>query len=294
MESMIQTKDLTKRYGAKTVVDKVSICVGRGDIYGLIGKNGAGKTTLIKMLLGLTEPHQGTMTLLGEKNANRARRRIGSLVENPALYKNQTAYENMKRFGLLSGADDARIQELLDFVGLGDTGKKRAGEFSLGMKQRLGIAIALLGNPELLILDEPINGLDPEGIKEIRDLILKLNAQGVSFVISSHLLDELGKIATKYGVLANGVLVEELTAQELEEKCQGSLQVVTDDGQKAAQILGRWQPELEWERAGNQIRISGRVDSSEINYQLVTGGVRVYELQADRMKLEDYFIERMR
>ena len=146
MEYMIQTNSLTKTYGNKKVVNQVSICVGRGDIYGLIGKNGAGKTTLIKMLLGLTSPSAGQISLLGEADPNVARRRIGSLVEAPALYKNETAYENMKRFGILSGATDEEIRQLLAFVGLADTGKKKAGAFSLGMKQRLGIAIALLGN----------------------------------------------------------------------------------------------------------------------------------------------------
>ena len=294
MEYMIQTNSLTKTYGNKKVVNQVSICVGRGDIYGLIGKNGAGKTTLIKMLLGLTSPSAGQISLLGEADPNVARRRIGSLVEAPALYKNETAYENMKRFGILSGATDEEIRQLLAFVGLADTGKKKAGAFSLGMKQRLGIAIALLGKPELLILDEPINGLDPEGIKEVRDLILALNAQGVSFIISSHLLDELGKIATKYGVLANGVLVEELTAQELTENCRGSLKVVTDNGEQAAAILQNWNQDLQIQSHGDTIHISGEVDSSEVNYQLVTGGVRVYELLGEVMKLEDYFIERMR
>ena len=294
MDYMIQTNSLTKTYGNKKVVNQVSICVGRGDIYGLIGKNGAGKTTLIKMLLGLTSPSAGQISLLGEADPNVARRRIGSLVEAPALYKNETAYENMKRFGILSGATDEEIRQLLAFVGLADTGKKKAGAFSLGMKQRLGIAIALLGKPELLILDEPINGLDPEGIKEVRDLILALNAQGVSFIISSHLLDELGKIATKYGVLANGVLVEELTAQELTENCRGSLKVVTDNGEQAAAILQNWNQDLQIQSHGDTIHISGEVDSSEVNYQLVTGGVRVYELLGEVMKLEDYFIERMR
>ena len=294
MEAIIETKNLTKKYGSKAAVNQVSICVNRGDIYGLIGKNGAGKTTLIKMLLGLTDPNSGSITLMGQENVCAARKRIGSLVEAPALYKKESAYENMKRFAILSGATEEEIRELLDFVGLADTGKKKAGEFSLGMKQRLGIAIALLGKPELLILDEPINGLDPEGIKEIRDLILMLNSKGVSFVISSHLLDELGKIATKYGVLSNGILVEELTAEDLAHQCRGCLKVVTDDGQKAVDVLRTKQSDLELRQEENVIYIPGEPDSSEINYQLVSGGVRVYELLAETVKIEDYFIERMR
>lgn len=198
MENILETRSLTKKYGDRIAVNGMSLHVRRGDIYGLIGKNGAGKTSLMKLLLGLTTPDSGEMVLLGERNADRARRKIGSLIEAPALYKNETAFENMKRFAILSPTSDADIRNLLNLVGLGNTGAKKAGAFSLGMRQRLGIAIALLGNPEVLILDEPINGLDPAGIKEIRDLIIELNRRGVTFLISSHLLDELGKIATRH------------------------------------------------------------------------------------------------
>ena len=194
-EDVIVTNNLTKVYGKKTVLDHVSLHVARGDIYGFIGKNGAGKTTLMKLLLGLAHPTNGTIKLFGTDKLNEARHRIGVLIEAPAFYANCTAHENMVRFGMLTGASQDEITEILQFVGLGDVGKKKAGKFSLGMKQRLGIAIAMLGQPELLVLDEPINGLDPEGIKEIRDLLLRLNREkGVTIFVSSHLLDELAKI----------------------------------------------------------------------------------------------------
>ena len=175
MALVIETKKLTKKFPNKIAVNQVDIHVEQGDIYGLIGKNGAGKTTSMRMILGTLFPTSGEILLFGNSNLSLERRKIGSLIEAPGLYKNCSAYENMKRFSILYGGTDQDIKEILEFVGLGNVGKKKAGHFSLGMKQRLGIALALLGNPELLILDEPINGLDPAGIKEIRDLIIKLN-----------------------------------------------------------------------------------------------------------------------
>ena len=192
MDYIIQTDSLTKSFGNKAAVDKVSLHVGKGEIYGLIGKNGAGKTTLMKLLLGLSNPNSGEIKLYGGSDLNKARRTIGSLIEEPALYKNETALENLRRFAILVPTPDEDLQKLLELVGLGNVGNKKAGRFSLGMRQRLGLAIALLGNPDIMILDEPINGLDPAGIKEIRDIILELNQKGVTFLISSHLLDELG------------------------------------------------------------------------------------------------------
>ncbi|MDE7379591.1 MAG: ATP-binding cassette domain-containing protein, partial [Clostridia bacterium] len=201
-EYIIETKNISKQYKSQFAVNNVSIHVKRGDIYGLIGKNGAGKTTLMKLLLGLANPTNGEVVLFGDTKLEEARKKIGSLIEDPGLYKNCTAYENMLRFSILYGADKGEIAGLLNLVGLGDTGNKKAGAFSLGMKQRLGIAIALLAHPEVLILDEPINGLDPAGIKEIRDLILQLNKErGVTFILSSHLLDELAKVVTCYGII---------------------------------------------------------------------------------------------
>ena len=294
MEYIIQTKSLTKKYGNKIAVDKISLNVRKGDIYGLIGKNGAGKTTLMKLLLGLTFDNGGEMKLFGSTSLEKERIRIGALIESPAFYKNETAFENLKRFSILSPTSDEEIHNILKLVGLTNTGKKKVGAFSFGMKQRLGIAIALLGKPELLILDEPINGLDPSGIKEIRDIILDLNTKGVTFLISSHLLDELGKIATNYGIVANGKLVEEITSVELEEKCRTSLKINVDNAQKAISIISKKYPEMKLEHQDNIIRIISVVeDSSVIVEMLVKKGVKVYEVRNETQCLEDFFIERM-
>lgn len=293
MDYVIETNALTKRYGLKLAVDKMNVHVRKGDIYGLIGKNGAGKTTLMKLLLGLTIPNAGNIRLFGSDDLCSARKKIGSLIEEPALYKNETAFENMKRFAILAPTTDDEIKRLLDLVGLGDTGKKKAGEFSLGMKQRLGIAIALLGNPELLILDEPINGLDPAGIKEVRDLIVELNNRGITFMISSHILDELGKIATSYGIANDGVL-EEITAEELQNRCRGCLKIVTDDGEKAVKVIRDKFPDCEAIKDGNIVKITSEViDSSLINKALVNADVAVYSIADESIGFEDYFIERL-
>ena len=294
MEYVIETKALTKKYGEKLAVNGMSLHVRKGDIYGLIGKNGAGKTTLMKLLLGLTSANGGEIKLFGNTDLDRARQKIGSLIEAPALYKNETAFENMKRFAILAPTSDEEIRKLLTLVGLGNVGSKKTGEFSLGMKQRLGIAIALLGNPELLILDEPINGLDPAGIKEIRDIILDLNAKGVTFLVSSHLLDELGKIATNYGIMSGGLLVEEITSAELEEKCRTSLKITVDNTSMAMALLSHHHPEIRMEQHENTVRILSMVeDTSVFVEELVKNGVRVYEVKNESQGFEDFFIERM-
>lgn len=294
MNYVIETKELTKQYGNKTVVNRMSVHVGKGEIYGLIGKNGAGKTSLMKLLLGLTTPSFGEIYLFGSSKLDSARQKVGSLIEAPALYKNETAFENMKRFSLLTSASDKEIREILTLVGLGNTGSKKAGEFSLGMRQRLGIGIALLGHPEILILDEPINGLDPAGIKEIRDVIVELNHKGVTFIISSHLLDELGKIATNYGIVSGGVLIEEISAKELKDKCRTSLKIATNDKGKSAEMLKRWKPDIKLEISESGVTVLSEIeDNSEVNFLLVNAGIKVYEIKNESVGFEDFFIERL-
>lgn len=292
---VVATDNLTKTYGKKTVLDHVSLHVAQGDIYGFIGKNGAGKTTLMKLLLGMSQPTAGSLQLFGSTKLNAERRRIGALIEAPALYKNCSAYENMKRFAILAGASDQEINEILQFVGLGDVGKKKAGKFSLGMKQRLGIAIAMLGHPELLVLDEPVNGLDPEGIKEIRDLLLRLNReQGVTVLVSSHLLDELAKITTRYGIINQGRLVEEVTAAELHARCQQKLRVVTDQPAAAAKVIKKLAPKANLITGDNILDVVGAtVDSATVNQHLVQAGISVQGITFAADNMEDYFIERM-
>ena len=295
METVLRTQSLTKRFREKVAVNKVNITIERGDIYGFIGKNGAGKTTTMKLILGLNFPDEGKIEYFGGTPPEKACRKIGSLIEAPGLYKNCTAYENMKRFSILSGGTDKEIKDRLRLVGLGNTGNKKAGEFSLGMRQRLGIAIALLGDPEFLILDEPINGLDPEGIREIRDVIASLNRErGVTFLISSHLLDELAKVVTKYGILSGGVLQEEITAKQLEERCRSGLKITVDNIAKALSVL-------EGRIGRSNIGIAGRSlifqsdteYAGKINALLVRSGVEVKELALQHGGVEDYFIERL-
>ena len=295
MEYVIETNCLSKKFPNKLAVDKVSVHVEKGDIYGLIGRNGAGKTTLMKMILGTLFPTEGEIALFGNQNLNIERRRLGSLIEAPGLYKGCTAFENMKRFSLLFGGTDDDIKELLEFVGLAETGKMKVGHFSLGMKQRLGLALSLLGNPEVLVLDEPVNGLDPAGIKEFRDIILRLNKEkGVTFVISSHLLDELGKIATRYGILSDGLLVDEISAVELQERCKTCLIIEANDLEKAEQVLTKAK------LLGNHVINENKLlmydhfeEPSLVNETLVKGGLKVNSLSFSNNGFEDYFIERL-
>lgn len=217
MSLVLETKMLTKKYRKQIAVNKVNMNIKKGDIYGLIGKNGAGKTTIMKMICGLIHSTEGDIKLFGSNDLNKGRNRMGCIIEQPALYGDMTAKENLKYYTKLLGITDySNIDKLLDLVGLKNVDKKKCKNFSLGMKQRLSIAISLLNNPDFLILDEPINGLDPSGIKEIRELILKLNNERkITILISSHILGELNKIATKYGIIKNGTLLEEFTASEL-------------------------------------------------------------------------------
>ena len=223
MSVILRTNHVTKRYGSRPVVSDLSMTIHKGDIYGFTGKNGAGKTTLIRMITGLAAPSDGNMLLFGKPDLLEGRKKIGTVIESPAFYPGMTARENLTAQCRLQGEDSAQVDEILALVGLDDTGKKKARNFSLGMRQRLAIAIALIGTPELLILDEPTNGLDPEGIKEIRELILKLNKEkDITVLISSHILGELSKFATRYGIIHQGRLIEEFTEDELWERCHAS------------------------------------------------------------------------
>ena len=238
-------------------------------------------------------PTKGEIKLFDGEPFDKARRKIGSLIEAPGLYKNCTAYENLKQFSLIYGGTDAEIKEILSLVGLADTGNKKAGKFSLGMRQRLGIAIALLGNPEFL--DEPVNGLYPAGMKEVRDLILKLNHEkNITILISSHLLDELSKIVTRYGIINDGMLIEEVTAAELNERCQHKLVFTVDDVQKAATIFTETIPAEQIRIAGNQVILSSHLEeAAELNKRLVQQDVAVNGFWVHAEGLEQYFMKRI-
>ena len=295
MEYIIETEGLTKRYGKRLCVNNISIHIAKGDIYGFIGRNGAGKTTAMRLILGLARPTSGKIKLFNSDDLNAQRKKIGSLIEAPGLYKRCSALENMKRFSILYGGDDKEIEELLSFVGLNGVGNKKVGQFSLGMKQRLGIAIALLGNPEVLILDEPVNGLDPAGIKEVRDLLLKLNKEkNVTIMISSHLLDELAKITTKYGIINNGVLVEEIDAQKLMERCKNNIVISCDRLQEAKELLETELKLTNISIVNDKLHIVDEIESTdEINTLLVKNDFKVHEITINKNSFEDYFIERL-
>lgn len=294
MEQILKTKSLTKYFGHKIAVDNVSMNISKGDIYGLIGKNGAGKTTLMRMILSLAFPTSGEIELFGGEDFSTSGKKIGSLIETPAFYKNCSAYENLKRFAILYGADDSNILELLELVDLADAGQKKAGQFSLGMKQRLGIAISLLSNPEFVILDEPVNGLDPEGMADIRGLIQKLNSEkGITFLISSHLLEELSKTVTRFGIIDRGKLIEEIDATELNEKCRHKLIIKTDTPEKASEIL-REMGINEFDVTKDSIIMYTHINKGAIlNRALTQNGIFVSGIEIQSDGIEQYFLERI-
>lgn len=226
MDYVLTANDLTKEYRGFRALDALSLHVPKGSIYGLVGKNGAGKTTLIRILCALQEPTDGEYALFGADSRDRsvaeARRKLGAVVETPAVYQELTAEENLRvQYKVLGRKDLGSISGLLELVGLENTGKKKVKNFSLGMRQRLGIAVALAGEPELLVLDEPVNGLDPQGIIEMRKLLQKLNRdKGVTILISSHILDELSRLATHYGFIDKGHMVEEIAAADIDESLE--------------------------------------------------------------------------
>lgn len=243
MEYVLKTNSLCKHYKNFKALNGVDMTVPKGSIYGFVGRNGAGKTTLIRLICGLQEPTSGDFELYGVKNSDenisRSRRRMGAVVESPSLFPEMTAEENLRyQYRLLGIPDFGGISDLLKLVGLDKTGTKKVKDFSLGMRQRLGIAVALCGDQDLLILDEPINGLDPQGIIEVRELILKLNQERkITFIISSHILDELSKLATHYGFIDSGRIVREMSAEEVESACRKSLKVSVTDTAALANVL---------------------------------------------------------
>lgn len=245
MEYVLETAALTKRYRGQTALSGLDMHVPKGAIYGFVGRNGAGKSTLIRLICGLQEPTSGSHSLYSTSSSDprigRARRRMGAVVETPSIYLDLSAEENLRLQSRLLGLPSERgIGELLRLVGLGGTGRKKARDFSLGMRQRLGIAVALRGNPDLLVLDEPTNGLDPQGIIEMRELILDLNRQhGITVLISSHILDELSRLATHYGFIDGGHMLRELSAAELESRCRKCQRIETDNVRALVRALDR-------------------------------------------------------
>ena len=295
-EFLLQTKDITKKYKNFVAVDHVNINLKKGEIYGLIGRNGAGKTTLLKMLAGLANPTEGDYMIFGMSGRKTAvvRDRIGVLIENPGLFGNMSAYDNLKVKALALGLNDPDyLRELIDYVGLTSAGKRPVKKYSLGMKQRLGIALTLVSHPDLLLLDEPINGLDPQGTIEMRELIEKLaKEQNITIIISSHILEELSKIATRYGVINEGRLLAEFTHEELLEKCIQLLELRTDDISKANIVLENMGIRDYQNIDKRTIHIFERVnDCGKIVLEMARNNVDISLVETKHRSLEEYYID---
>ena len=297
---VLKTYNITKKYGEQLAVDNVNMTIKKGDIYGFIGQNGAGKTTLIRLITGLIHKSGGEIELLGaneENELNKARTMVGSLIETPSFYTNMTARENLEVSRLVRNIPGKKcIDEVLELVGLKDVEKKKVNNFSLGMRQRLGIANALMGNPKLLILDEPINGLDPMGIVEIRELLKKINKEkDMTILISSHILSELSELATTYGIISNGKLIEEITAKQLSEKCRQYIDLRVDDTARAVILLERELGINDYEvLEDSNIKVFSNLDNvGEINSLLSRSGIIVESISVKGENLEEYFMNKV-
>ena len=295
MEYVLKTNDLKKRYRSFTALNGVTMNVPKGSIYGFIGKNGAGKTTLIRLITGLQMPDSGSFELYGAANTDkrilRSRKRMGAVIETPSAYYDMTARDNLKQqYRILGLPSFDGIDELLRLVGLENTGKKKVKNFSLGMKQRLGIAMALCGSPDFLVLDEPINGLDPQGIIEIRELILKLNRERqITVLISSHILDELSRLATHYGFIDGGRIVKEMSAEELEAACRKCVRVTVTDTKPLAAVLDTMGLEYKMidEKTAN---VYGKPNITRLAIALSEKGCELISVQEQDESLESFYI----
>lgn len=295
-EYVLQTHGLSKRYNGHLVLNDVNMNVKRGDIYGFVGENGSGKTTVIRLISGLIHPNGGTFELFGVPSTSReivrTRKKLGAIVESPSIYLNMTARENLLMLSMILGInDEARIVKALDMVGLGHmyNDRKKAGNYSLGMRQRLGIAMSLLSEAELMVLDEPLNGLDPEGIVEIRNLILRLNQEyGITFIISSHILTELALVATKYGIISKGHLLKEITKEELEESCRQSILVEADNKEALHQALLQIVDEADLIEVAKGYEVTKNVEYNQV--LKAVSMVNVTNIQSKSTSIEDYYL----
>lgn len=295
MEYVLTTENLGKQYRHFKALGGLTMHVPKGAIYGFVGRNGAGKTTLIRLICGLQEPTAGSFTLYGVRNMDKgiaaSRRRMGAVVETPSIYLDMTAEENLRQQYLVLGLPSFdEIPHLLKLVGLENTGKKKAKNFSLGMKQRLGIAIALAGDPDFLILDEPTNGLDPQGIIEMRELILRLNRERqITVLISSHILDELSRLATHYGIIDAGRMVKELSAQELEAACRKCMRLEVTKASALAWVLDNMGVEYKL-LSETQADVYARVNITQLTLALAKEGCEVVSIEERDESLESYFV----
>ncbi len=297
MDFVVRTFGLTKKYKKHLAVNEAEMNICRGDIYGFVGENGSGKTTVIRLITGLIFPNEGSFELFGVKNSSpeigSARRKIGAIVESPSIYLNMSAYNNLKMQCGILGAEESKIPEVLSEVGLSELihDKKHAGNFSLGMRQRLGIAMALLGEPEFLILDEPMNGLDPAGIVGIRELILKLNREkGITFLISSHILTELALVATKYGIISKGKLIREITAEELHEECKKTVVLQSDDTERLTAFVCELLPENNVSYTPEGVKITGDVELNFLLGKIIEADITLKSVNCSETSFEEYYL----
>ena len=295
MEYVLTTQGLSKRYKNFKALDALTMHVPKGAIYGFVGRNGAGKTTLIRVICGLQAPTSGEYALYGvdsrEKSIARSRRRMGAVVETPSIYLDMTAQDNLKeQYRVLGLPSFEGIPELLKLVGLEDAGKKKARNFSLGMKQRLGIAVALAGDPDFLVLDEPVNGLDPQGIIDIRELILKLNRERqITVLISSHILDELSRLATHYGFIDSGRMLKEISAEELEAACRKCMRLTVTDAKALVRVLDGMGAEYKV-LSDTQADVYARLNVSQLTLALAKENCEVLSIEERDESLESYYV----
>jgi ABC-2 type transport system ATP-binding protein len=295
-ESILKASKVTKMYGKHAALENVSLEIKRGMIYGLIGENGAGKSTFMRVVMGLISSTSGEIELFGESGAaelQKARRRMGQSIETPALYPDLTARENLRVQAANGGVGESEIEDLLELMNLQDTGKKKVKNFSLGMRQRLAIAVTLITHPEFLILDEPTNGLDPAGIVEMREIIQRLvSERGITVLLSSHLLDELSQVATHYGILHNGKLIREFSREELESETRRYIDVEVDQPDKAIVVLEKLGINDYEVTTSSRIRVYQALNrAAELNKALIMENIAVSHLAIANQKLEDYFLQ---
>ena len=295
---ILKTENISKTYGSQRVLDNVSLTVNKGDIYGFIGENGAGKTTVIRVVTGLTKPDSGSYELFGVKNTdsnalNKAKAKLSAIVESPSIYSNFTALDNvLLNQSILGKRDVNKAQELLKLVGLEDVmTNKKAGNFSLGMRQRLGIAMCLANDPEFLILDEPLNGLDPAGIVEVRELILRLNQEkNITFMVSSHILTELNLIANRYGIISHGKMVNEVTKDEIDLAIKKHTRIKTSDNEKALLIIKEHLTNNEIKVLGEEIVIVGEYNVTELVTLLAGESISILNINTKEASIEDFYL----
>lgn len=292
-ETVLKATGITKKYGAAKALDKVSIEIKRGMIYGLIGENGAGKSTFMRTIMGLISIDEGSIELFGTTDLQAARRHMGQSIETPALYPELTARDNLRIQAANGGVSDREIEDLLKMMRLENTGKKKAKNFSLGMRQRLAIANALITNPEFLILDEPTNGMDPAGMAEMREIIQRLvKERGITVLLSSHLLDELSQIATHYGILHEGHLIKELSKEELAQESRQFIKIDTSATEQAVTVLDSLGYRDYFVQSSRVIQLFEGIDQvAAINQALVEAKVPVDGIHLVGQKLEDYFLQ---